>query len=125
MNNEVGKFTVLPLLDLAQAANTAAATGAAKDIKDYTGNVKIVLSVLAGGTGSVDVKIQHSDTTTAGDFVDLDPAVAFTQVTTGASRQEKLINVDACKRYIRVVGTIATGPQTLGVDLIGTKKVLP
>ncbi len=115
-------LSLLSLLPSASYANTAAATGAAIDLNDYEGEAAITLMASAGGTGSVDVTIQDSSDGSTG-WANISGA-AFTQVTTAASQQKIALKTDGCKRYIRALGTIATGPQVFSVSALAAKKVL-
>ncbi len=111
--------TVAHLLAPASAANTAAATGAAVDLIDYDAPVAIVQSH-GVGTGTLDGKIQDSaDGST--DWTDVSGAT-FTQSTTTADVKILKLNPKSVRRYIRYVGTIVTGPQIVGVALVGVKK---
>ncbi len=119
-------------LSLAESdQRTSTLTGSAVDIQDYEGVALAVLNsgaASAGTTPTLDVKVQHSDTTTSGDFADVTGAT-FTQVTEVAGTagvQVLKLNVSNLKRYIRVIGTIggtATPTFDFGVDFIGFKKV--
>jgi hypothetical protein len=95
------------------ASETAAFTGATTNIADLQaldGDISISLDSTSGGAGTqtLAVKIQHSDTITAGDFSDVDGG-AFTTVTTTASFQVLTLNRDDLKRYIRLVTTQGAG----------------
>lgn len=113
-------LSALLLLANGSKANTAAATGSAVDLNDYEGEIAVVQDVAAGGTGSIDGKLQDSADGSTG-WADIAGAT-FTQVTTGASLQKIAVKSDECKRYIRYVGTIVTGPQIVGVHALGVKK---
>lgn len=119
-NNLAQVQTVLSLLANGSKANTAAATGAALDLNDYEGEVAVIQDVAAGGTGSIDGKLQDSADGSTG-WADITGAT-FTQVTTSASLQKINLKSDECKRYVRYVGTIVTGPQVVGVHALGAKK---
>ncbi len=114
-------LNLLTLLPSAAYANTAAATGAAIDLNDYEGEAAVVLQVAAGGTGTLDVTIQDSADGSTG-WANISGA-AFTQVTTSASSQKIAVKTDSCKRYIRALGTIGTGPFTGSVSAVAAKKV--
>ncbi len=111
---------------LAPAARTASANGTGVDLKNYIGRAKVILhSTIGTGTApTLDVKIQDSaDNST---FADIDPAVAFTQVTdAAASLQEISLDLDKVRRYGRAVTSIAgTTPSFTGnVVLVGRKQV--
>jgi hypothetical protein len=46
----------------------------------------------------------------------------FSQSTTTADCKTLALDTNACKRYIRYVGTIVTGPQNVAVQLAGVPK---
>lgn len=109
----------------AAAAVEATADGAAFDLLSYDGDIQVILDSAAGaGTlPTLDVKIQHSDVTTANTFVDA--GVAFTQVTAAAaSFQVKHLRADNFKRYIRIAETVAgTDPVfTRAVTFVGKRR---
>ena len=112
--------TVLHLSASASQASTV--TGSAVDLLDYEGGVAIVQSH-GTGTGTLDGKIQDSADGSTG-WADVSGA-AFTQSTTTADVKVLALNPKQVKRYIRYVGTIVTGPQVVGVALVGVKKTAP
>jgi hypothetical protein len=103
----------------AAASQASTVTGAAFDLLDYEGAVAIVQNH-GLGTGTLDGKIQDSADGSTG-WADVTGAV-FTQSTTTADSKVIALQAKQCKRYIRYVGTIVTGPHLLGVSLIGLKK---
>jgi hypothetical protein len=118
------KLQHFPLHPVAQ--ETATFTGATTniaDLKDYDGDIQIILDAgAAGASGTMTGQIQHSDTTTGGDFSNA-PGGAFTAVAQTASKQVLTLNRDELKRYIRFVGTIAaSGTTTYSVNGYGLKK---
>ncbi len=105
---------------------TATFTGATTniaDLKDFDGEIQIILDAgAAAASGTMTGKIQHSDTTTSNDFTDVTGG-GFTAVAQAASKQVKTLNRDELKRYIRFVGTIASsGTTTYSVNGYGLKK---
>jgi len=110
------------------ASETGAFTGATTniaDLKDFDGDIQIILDAAAGtgGTTTLALVIQHSDTTTAGDFAAVSPAVAFTSLTTVAAKEVLTVNRDALKRYIRLVTTQGAGSTYVySVNGYGLKK---
>lgn len=101
------------------AGRTTSATGAAVDLQNYINpggrQMKALLDVgVITTAGTLDVKIQHSDTTTAGDFADISGAT-FTQVT--ASTGAEAIHFRTNKRYIRALATFgaSTNGYSFGV----------
>ena len=109
---------------VASASVTATATSSAIDLKEFDGDVLLVLNC-AAGTGSsptLDIKVQDSDET-GGTYGDLSGAT-FTQVTTSASVQTLEVNKDECKRFIKLVQTVGGSSPVFvyGISLIGAKK---
>jgi hypothetical protein len=108
------------------ASETATFTGATTniaDLKDFDGDIQVILdSGAAAAAGTMTGVIQHSDTTTGGDF-SAAPGGAFVAVAQAASKQVLTLNRDDLKRYIRFVGTIAaSGTTTYSVQGFGLKK---
>tara|TARA_Y100001937_G_scaffold104841_1_gene145157 strand:+ start:1034 stop:1417 length:384 start_codon:yes stop_codon:yes gene_type:complete len=109
---------------VASASVTATATSSAIDLKEFDGDVLLVLNC-AAGTGSsptLDIKVQDSDET-GGTYGDLSGA-AFTQVTDSASLQTLEVNKDECKRFIKIVQTVGGSSPVFvyGISLIAAKK---
>tara|TARA_B100000609_G_scaffold183346_1_gene165595 strand:+ start:204 stop:587 length:384 start_codon:yes stop_codon:yes gene_type:complete len=109
---------------VASASVTATATSGAIDLKEFDGDVLLVLNC-AAGTGSsptLDIKVQDSDET-GGTYGDLSGA-AFTQVTDSASVQTLEVNKDECKRFIKIVQTVGGSSPVFvyGISLVGAKK---
>lgn len=126
--NALAQAVVLALA--AAARRTTTLTGSATDVLSYEGEALIVLNASAATAGTnptLDVKLQHSDTTTSGDFTDVAGAT-FTQVTdvSGTAGVQTLkLNVSDLKRYLRVIGTIGgtdTPTFDFSVEFIGIKK---
>jgi len=95
------------------------------DLRALDGDIQIMLdSSVVTGAGSITCTIEHSNTTTGGDFVAIVPAAAFTAVTSaGASKQILTLPKDDLRRYIRVVGTVSgTASAAYGVNGYGVAK---
>jgi len=108
------------------AAETVTFTGATTniaDLKDFDGDIQIILDAgAAAASGTMTGQLQHSDTTTGGDFSNVTGG-GFTAVAQAASKQVLTLNRDALKRYVRFVGTIAaSGTTTYSVQGYGLKK---
>lgn len=98
-------------------------------VTDYVGSLAVILTCknTAGTTPTLDIKLQESDDNST--YTDISGAT-FTQVTdagTAAATIEKIVvNVDACKKYIRAVkdigGTSSPAFMTSCVAL-GVKQV--
>jgi hypothetical protein len=108
------------------ASETATFTGATTNIADLQaldGDIQIMLdSGAAAASGTMTGKIQHSNTTTSGDFVDVTGG-GFTAVGQTAAKQVITLSKDDLRRYIRFVGTIASsGTTTYSVNGYGVAK---
>jgi len=108
------------------ASETATFTGATTnivDLKDFDGDIQVILDAgAAAGSGTMTGKLQHSATTTSGDFVDVTGG-GFTAVAQAASKQVLTLNRDELRRYVRFVGTIASSGTTIySVNGYGLKK---
>jgi hypothetical protein len=115
------------------AARTANLNGTAVDMNDYEGDLVIILDVEAGGTSTLDVKIQSSDTS-GGSYTDVtsvfnldgteqaSAAVAFAQVSTSADKQYLVFPKGAAKRWIKAVSVTDTSTHTYSINGVGVKK---
>ena len=115
------------------ASRTTALDGTAVDMNDYEGDLVIILDVENGGTSTLDVKIQSSDTS-GGSYADVttafsldgteqaSAAVAFAQVSTSASKQYLVFPKSAAKRWIKAVSTTSTSTHTYSINGLGAKK---
>ena len=104
---------------VATAAVTSTATSAAIDLKEYDGDVSLILTS-AAGTGSsptLDVKVQDSDAS-GGTYGDLSGA-AFTQVTDSVSMQVITFSKDEAKRYIKIVQTVGGSTPSFTFSING------
>lgn len=123
------QLTAVSVIAAQQATSTV--TGSAVDIRDFIGTLKVTLSAgqaTAGTSPTLDVKIQHSHTTTTGDFVDYTGAT-YTQVTDASGAVFESVGIDAraARRYIRALCTIGgsnTPTFPLAVVAVGTKAVI-
>jgi hypothetical protein len=89
--------------------------------------VVVVNSGANGAGGTVDIKVQESDTTTDGDFADVAGA-AFTQITEANDNNVYVgrLNLVGRKRYLRVVAVVGTAACDFGVEVIlGAAKEAP
>lgn len=129
MNDEHLGQLLQPLHLLPQQAITVTGNGGGIDIRDYVGELAVVLTAknVAGTTPTLDVKLQDSDDDST--YADVTGAV-FAQVTdagTLAATVEKIaVRADTLKRYIRAVKTIGgtSSPQFIaGCVALGVKQV--
>lgn len=113
---------------LAPAVQAAAATGIAIDLQGVGSAVIVVETGAIAGAGDFGVKLQHSDTTTSGDFVDVPEALATSNApaTLTASGAFKL-GYAGGKRHLRLALTKEGGTSiALGaVAILGQPAVVP
>jgi len=115
------------------AQRTAALDGTAVDMKNYEGDVCVILDVENGGTSTLDVKLQSADTS-GGSYTDITTvfsrggveqasgAVAFAQVSTTASKQYLVFPKGAAKRYVKAVSTVDTSTHTYSINAVAVAK---
>ena len=117
----------------ATAERTADLDGTAVDLNDYEGDVLVVLDVENGGTSTLDVKFQSSDTE-SGSYTDITAVfsldgtaqasgtVAFAQVSTSASKQYIAFPKSSAKRWVKAVSTTSTSTHTYSLNAVVAKK---
>ncbi len=107
---------VVPTLE-AKSWAVGANAGAAVDCLGFDEALIVINAGVA--TGTLDAKVQESATTTSGDFTDITDA-AFTTIT--SANDETLyvgrVRCSGRKRYLRVLGTVATDVVVFGAELI-------
>jgi hypothetical protein len=115
------------------AVRTSNLDGTAVDLAEYEGDIVVILDVANGGTSTLDVKIQSSDTS-GGSYSDVttafyragaevaSAAVAFAQASTSASKQVLVFPKGAAKRWIKAVSTTSSSSHTYSINAIGAKK---
>lgn len=95
---------------LAPAVHAATATSAAIDLAGYQSAAVLISTGAIVGSGDFTVKLQHSDTTTSGDFADVAAAglVGSFPASLAADSGYK-VGYNGTKRYIRTVTTKNSG----------------
>ena len=94
------------------AANTAAATSLFVDVRNFEGDLQFLL--MAGIiTGTLDWTLEDATDAAGTGVATIAPSVgSFTQITTSNDPlgQRVTLNKKACRGFVRVKGTIVTGP---------------
>lgn len=113
------------------ASRAANLDGTSVDLREYSGDVVLILDVAAGGTSTCTVTLQDSaDNVTfaniSAEFVRNGAAqaagtVAFSQASTTASKQTIVLNKDGIRRYVKAVSAEA-GTHVYSVNGVGVKK---
>lgn len=113
---------------VAAATRSASVDGDAVDLLGFDSVALVVTTGAVTGAGNMTVKIQESDTSTAGDFTDVDPdhlqgAIANPLVANGTTK----LGYRGFKRYLRAVLTLNSGTSvTVGaVFLLGNASERP
>ena len=95
------------------AGTDAAAAALVPDLLAYEGDIVFTLDHAAAGSGvTLTAKIQHSDTTTAGDFVDVTGGGFTAAAANTAGFSSVTLNSDILRRYVRVLFTVTGGTGT-------------
>lgn len=119
--NFPGNAVAVQVLASVSAANTAAATTTAIDMQGlgYDGPVAFVQNK-GTGTGTLDGAIQDSADGSTG----WTNVATFAQAGTGANVQVVAVDPNRVRRFVRYIGTIATGPHLVSVSMIGVRKLI-
>lgn len=106
------------VLNPVSAAATANATSAGIDTTGYEGVMALIIQTGAV-TGSIDWKVQDSADNSS--FADVS-GLTVAQIT--AANKVNILNFvpGQVRRYIKLVGTIVTGPVLVAASLNGVKK---
>lgn len=117
--NALTKATVTELAVPVSRTATASTTGI--DAQAFEGTGLVILTSTAGGSGAtMTVTVEQSDDNTT---FDATAVATFTQVGNAASLQTKYIDLNACKRYLRITATIGgTAAFVSAVELLAMKK---
>jgi len=107
------------ILNAVSAANTAAATSAGVDLSGYIGEFQVVVQTGAI-TGTLDGAIQDSADNSS--FAAIATPITFAQVTAPNKIAKVDVPVNSVRRYIRYIGTVATGPVLISVIGNGFKE---
>ena len=124
--NQALAETLLLLLESKSCAATANATSAWTAVSGYEGTVSVIINV-GTITGTVDMTFNTNDAasdTGADAIVPLGGALA--QITTSNDVAVYKADFDArvLQGYLKVIGTVGTGPALLSYTLIGRKKTV-
>jgi len=121
LGNEGQAASVVQVLNAVSAANTAAATSGWIDIRQYEGDLVILINPGAI-TGSITPSIEDaSDSGGTGAAAISANEGAYTALVTNTARKYT-IPAGAPRGWIRFVGTVVTGPALIGVQLISRPK---
>jgi hypothetical protein len=123
--NSLEDISVLGGLPSADAANTSAASGAWINVKEVIGDIRTIVDVGVVTAGSIAPTIEDAADISGTDNAEVVPRDgAFTEITTSndPARQERHIDSNSIRGFIRFVGTITTGPVQVAVTFEGRLK---
>ena len=109
LGNEAQAATVAKLLDPVSAANTAAATSGWIDVRQAEGDIMITLQVGAL-TGSIAWAVQTATDGSGTGSAVMTPNEGVFAAGAANTPQKRTVSANAVLGWIRVVGTIVTGP---------------
>jgi hypothetical protein len=120
----VGALTRTKILACVSAANTAAATSGWIDARGYEGAVAVEISV-GIITGTLDLTFNTntaSSDTGATAVVPVGGALAQVTTSNDDAIYTAVFEATQLRGYIKVIGTVGTGPSLISYTLIGRKK---
>lgn len=124
--NQARAETPLLLLASVSAANTAAATSAWTAVAGYEGVVSVIVNV-GVITGTVDITFATNDAASdSGEDLIVPLGGALAQITTSNDVAVYKADFDArvIQGYLKVIGTVGTGPAVISYTLVGRKKTV-
>jgi|SRR5262245_837319 len=116
---------VLNILSPVSAANTAAATSAWIDVRGFEGDVDVLLHTGVVGGGSVTWSFQTATDNAGTGARTITPNNGAPTVVTTANIQKATFESRNFDGWLRVTGTIVTGPAVVGLSAVGRKKYAP
>lgn len=113
------------------ASRATALDGTSVDLREFSGDVVLILDVAGSGTSTCTVTLQDSaDNVTfanvtaefvRGGVAQASGTVAFSQVSTTASKQVIVVSKDGMRRYVKAV-SVEGGTHVYSVNGVGVKK---
>lgn len=116
LSNEAQAATSTKLLDPASAANTAAATSSWTDVRGAEGDLMFVTHVGAL-TGSITWTIEHASDGSGTGAATIVPNEGAFAAGAATQLQKRTVNASAVAGWVRVVGTIVTGPAFVAASV--------
>ena len=109
------------MLDPVSAANTAAATSGWIDVRKYEGDIKITVQ-LGAVTGSIAWTLEDATDGSGTGAAGITPNEGAFAAGAANQIQKRTLNGSAVRGWIRLVGTIVTGPALVAANLAGHPK---
>lgn len=121
LGNEAQAATATKLLDPVSAANTAAATSAWTDVRAFEGDLMFETQVGAL-TGSITWTIEHASDGSGTGGAGITPNEGAFAAGAANQIQKRTVNANAVAGWVRVVGTIVTGPALVAATVTARPK---
>lgn len=121
LGNEAQASSAVKLLDPASAANTAAATSGWVDVRAYEGDIEFSAQVGAL-TGSITWTIEHASDGSGTGAAGITPNEGAFAAGAANQIQKRTVNANAVAGWVRIVGTIVTGPALVAASLRSRPK---
>ena len=109
------------LLDPSSKANTAASTSGWLDVRKMEGDITIIVQTGAI-TGSIAYTVEDATDGTGTGGAGITPLDGAFSAVTANTIQKRTINAKAHRGWIRIVGTIVTGPVLNAASLLHQPK---
>jgi hypothetical protein len=116
LNNEAQAATSKLLLSPVSAAATANATSSWIDVRDAVGDIMFVNQVGAL-TGTLVWTIEHATDNSGTGSAAITPNEGAYATVAANQIQKRTISANACKGFVRCVGTIVTGPALVAASV--------
>lgn len=123
LGNEAQAATSTKLLDPVSAANTAAATSGWTDVRDRVGDLMFVVQTGAV-TGSITWTIEDATDSGGTGAAGVTPNEGAFSAGAANQIQKRTINASAVRGWVRVVGTIVTGPSLVAASVSSRPQIV-
>lgn len=121
LGNEAQAAQGSTLLNPVSAANTAAATSAWVDVRNLEGDI-LVNAQVGAITGSIAWALEDATDGSGTGAAAITPNEGAFAAVTANQLQKRTLNAGATRGWVRLVGTIVTGPVLVGASLYGRPK---
>jgi hypothetical protein len=121
LNNQGQAASITKALDPVSAGNTAAATSGWIDVRAAEGDI-VVNNQIGALTGSITWTIEDATDGTGTGGAGITPNEGAYAAGAANQVQKRTLNGSAVRGWIRVVGTIVTGPALVAANVMFTGK---
>lgn len=121
LGNEGQAAQGVALLNPISAANTAAATSGWVDVRGYEGDL-VISAQLGALTGSLTWTVEDATDGSGTGGAGITPNEGAFAAGAANQLQKRTLNASAVRGWIRLVGTIVTGPALVGAALLSRPK---